>query len=177
MKAENKLAVLRAVERSPFTARETLLRLEVAESTYYRWRKAFASGGEEALSDRSSYKGRVWNQLPDGQRRTILELAHEFPAFSARELAAHITNSGAFAVSESSVYCVLKRAGLIFVRESKTFPASKEYVTKPARINEQWQTDATYFKALRCCTPSSNLQLSPPHSPCPRYSARSGIPA
>ena len=98
--------------------------------------------------DKSPYKGRVWNQLLDIERTDILRLALEFPERSSRELATHISDHGVFAVSESSVYRVLKRAGLIFARPPKTFKASSQYTYKPKRVNEQWQTDASYFKAL-----------------------------
>jgi putative transposase len=49
------------------------------------------------------------------------------------------------AVSESSVYRVLKRHGLI--REVKVLglPAGKEYCVKTTRGNEPWQSDASYF--------------------------------
>ncbi len=143
-----KRAVLDAVARSPFSVRKTLHDLDVPPSTYYRWKKAYASSGEAALVDKSPYRGRVWNQLLDVERSEILRLAAEFPERSSREVAVHITDHGVFAVSESTVYRVLKRAGLIFPRPVKTFPASAEYSYKPKRVNEQWQTDASYFKAL-----------------------------
>ncbi len=143
-----KRAVLDAVARSPFSVRKTLHDLDVPPSTYYRWKKAYASSGEAALVDKSPYRGRVWNQLLDVERSEILRLAAEFPEKSSRELAVHLTDHGAFAVSESTVYRTLKRAGLVFPRPVKTFPASAEYRYKPKRVNEQWQTDASYFKAV-----------------------------
>ena len=148
MNKNTKRALLRAVERSPFSVRKTLCQLDVPASTYYRWKKAYTASGEVGLVDKSPYKGRVWNQLLDIERTDILRLALEFPERSSRELAAHICDHGVFAVSESTVYRVLKRAGLIFARLSKTFKAANEYVYKPKRINEQWQTDASYFKAI-----------------------------
>ncbi len=140
--------MLDAVARSPFSVRKTLHDLDVPPSTYYRWKKAYASSGEAALVDKSPYRGRVWNQLLDVERSEILRLAAEFPEKSSRELAVHLTDHGAFAVSESTVYRALKRAGLVFPRPVKTFAASSEYRYKPKRVNEQWQTDASYFKAL-----------------------------
>lgn len=148
MNKETKRAVLRAVEESPFTVRETLRKLDVSESTYYRWKKSFETSGEAGLVDKSPYKGRVWNQLLDIERDQILALAHEFPQKSSRELSVHVADHGLFTVSESTVYRILKQAGLIFARPPKTFRASSEYRYKPKRINEQWQTDASYFKAI-----------------------------
>ena len=148
MNKETKRAVLRAVERSPFTVRDTLHKFDVPESTYYRWKKAYQARGDPGLVDKSSYKGRVWNQILDRERDDILTLAVEFPEKSSRELAVHLGDHGVFTVSESTVYRVLKRAGLIFARPPRTFSASSEYSYKPKRINEQWQTDASYFKAL-----------------------------
>ena len=74
--------------------------------------------------------------------------AMEHPELSCRELAFKITDEGDFSVSESTVYRLLKDANMIQPQIRKTFPASNEYHTKPGAVNEQWQTDASYFKAV-----------------------------
>lgn len=51
----------------------------------------------------------------------------------------------AFAISESSVYRVLKGHGLVREVKLEGFPASKKYRIKTTRVNEQWQSDASYF--------------------------------
>ena len=67
------------------------------------------------------------------------------PELSSRELACWVTDHGGFSVSESSVYRLLKRHGLIHEVEVVGFPAGKEYRVKTTGINEPWQSDASYF--------------------------------
>jgi len=49
MSAQQKLQVLRVVETSSLPAREALSRLDVALSTYYRWRRVFRERGAMGL--------------------------------------------------------------------------------------------------------------------------------
>ena len=75
MNAEQKLAILRAVECSPLSVTTALARLDVPTSTYYPWREKFRSQGRRGLQDASPHKGRVWNQLlPDEREERSLLL-------------------------------------------------------------------------------------------------------
>jgi RNA-directed DNA polymerase len=56
-----------------------------------------------------------------------------------------VKDSCGFTVSESSVYRILKTEGLIREVQLRSFPAESEYRIKTTRINQQWQTDATYL--------------------------------
>ncbi len=56
---------------------------------------------------------------------------------AARELACWLTDRAGFAVSESTVYRVLKRHGPIRPVTVLGFPAGPEYRVKPTRPNEQ----------------------------------------
>jgi transposase InsO family protein len=145
MSREEKQQILRVVEASPLTVRETLDRLDVPVTTYYRWRHKYRQHGLDGLADQSPYQGRVWNQLLEEERRTIEEVALQCPEWSPRQVACHITDHGGFSVSEATVYRHLKKLGWVKPREEKTFPAGPEYTFKPGRINQQWQTDATYL--------------------------------
>ena len=147
MSTEQKLAILRAVECSPLPTTEALARLDVPVSTYHRWRRKFRSQGYQGLRDISPYKGRVWNQLLPKERDKVLEVAMICPEWSPRKIAFHLADNAGFTVSESTVYRILKNAGWIKPRVVKTFPATGEYHSKTKRLNEQWQTDATYLHA------------------------------
>ena len=148
MSAERKLEIIQAVEGSRLPIREALERIDLPASTYYRWRRNYDSGGAQELKDRSPYKGRTWNQLLDEERELILAKAREVTDYiSSRELAHYLADYERLSVSESTVYRVLKQAGMVKPVERKTFPAGPEYKVKTRRINQQWQTDASYFKA------------------------------
>lgn len=142
---EQKLEILRAVASSGLPTKEALLRLDVPFSTYYRWKAAFGKQGIEGLRDRSPFKGQTWNQVLPQEEEKILEVAKLYPDWSPREVSCDISDKHGFTVSESSVYRILKRSGLIKPRDRKTFPAGPEYRVKTKQVNELWQTDASYL--------------------------------
>jgi putative transposase len=145
MTPEQKLEILGAVGSSGLPTREALQRLDVPSSTYYRWKVIFEKQGVEGLRDRSPFKGMTWNQVLPQEEEKILEIAMFCPDWSPREVAVHIADHHGFSVSESSVYRILKRSGLVKPRERKTFPAGPEYRVKTKRVNEMWQTDASHL--------------------------------
>jgi len=145
MTAESKLEVLRAVEGSGLPVKQVLAQLIISRSTYYRWRRGFRQRGQAGLHDRPPIRSRTWNQILPEERDKILEIALLFPDWSPRQVSCHVTDTAGFAVSESSVYRILKHEGLIHEIQQKTFPAGAEYRVKTSRPNQQWQTDATYL--------------------------------
>ena len=145
MSAELKLEVLRAVQGSGLPATQALSQLRIARSTYYRWRNSFRCRGTPGLYNRSPARKRTWNQILPEERDKILEIALLFPEWSPRQVSCHITDNAGFAVSESTVYRILKSEGHIQEVQQKTFPAASEYRVKTTEINQQWQTDATYL--------------------------------
>ena len=145
MKPERKREVIELVRRSPVTKKETLLELGLSTSTFYRWQRRYRSEGEAGLVDRRPQPATIWNRLRPEEERIILQAALREPDHSPREIACWISDNGGFAISESSVYRVLKRHGLVREVKLEGFPASKEYRIKTARVNEQWQSDASYF--------------------------------
>ena len=69
------------------------------------------------------------------------------PELSSRQLAAWSTDNLAFAVSESTVYRILCREGLVKSPEMQ-LKAGKEYHRKTSGPHQMWATDASYFKVI-----------------------------
>jgi putative transposase len=138
MSAQQKEEVIKLVERSQLPINQTLRKLHVPTRTYYRWT------GNGCLEDEPPVARRIWNKLLPKEEETVIQRALEHPDRSARQLAFLITDEGKFSVSESTIYRILKREGLI--RElPQVIKASKEYHRKTTRVHEMWQTDFTYF--------------------------------
>ena len=74
-----------------------------------------------------------------------LEVAFEHTDFSSSQLAAWITDNKSFSVTESTVYRLLKRQGLIKSPEMKK-AAGKQFHAKATRPHQMWATDASYFR-------------------------------
>jgi putative transposase len=138
MSPTDKADVLNQVESKPGRKRKLLLELGVPRSTYYRWR-------QRQPGPRS--RNRPWNRITPNEERRILAVAMEFPELSSRQLSAWITDNEGFAVSESTVYRILKREGLVKRRETE-LEAAKEYHIKTTRPHQMWATDASYFKVV-----------------------------
>ena len=69
----------------------------------------------------------MWNRLATKQRRYVVRYALEHPSLSPREVATTLVDEQVMYVSESTVYRILKEAGLIKPPETKGFPAGKEF--------------------------------------------------
>ena len=69
------------------------------------------------------------------------------PELSSRQLAAWSTDNLGFAVSESTVYRILRREGLVKSHDMQ-LNAGKEYHRKTTGPHQTWATDASYFKVI-----------------------------
>ena len=63
--ASEKLEIIRLVEQSHLPAKQTLDKLGIPRTTFYRWYDKYLDGGPEALQDRSPKPLRVWNRIPN----------------------------------------------------------------------------------------------------------------
>lgn len=145
MSASQKTAVLARVARSQLPRRRVLRDLGVPKSTYYRWLRR--QQHQQGLEDRPGASTPPWNRLRPQEERSVLEAAREMPELSSRQLAAWTTDNLGFAVSESTVYRILRREGLVKPTEMQ-LKASKEYHRKTTGPHQMWATDASYFKVI-----------------------------
>ncbi len=146
--AAEKLEIIRLVEGSHLPVRRTLEMLGVPRATFYRWYDRYQAGGPEALEDRPSRPGRVWNRIPDATRERILLLALEEPELSPRELVVRFTDREGYFVSEASVYRLLKAYDLITSPAYVVIKAADQFERKTTAPNQLWQTDFTYLKVI-----------------------------
>ena len=138
MSAEGKANILAQVENLTGAKRQALRGLGIPKSSYYRWRR------EEA---KCRCPRRPWNRITPEEDARILAVAKELPELSSRHLSAWITDNEGFSVSESTVYRILKREGLVKRQELKLV-ADKEYHTKTTHPHQMWATDASYFRVV-----------------------------
>ncbi|HUV43649.1 MAG TPA: helix-turn-helix domain-containing protein, partial [Dehalococcoidales bacterium] len=110
MSAGGKAVILVKVENQPRHKRKALMALGIPRSSYYRWRQWQRCDGLESLS---GDRGRPWNRITPEEESKILAVARESPELSSRQLAVWITDNAGFAVSESTVYRILRREGLV----------------------------------------------------------------
>lgn len=146
--ASEKLEIIRLVEQSDLSVRQTLLRLGIRKSTFYGWLKRYHEDGVDGLEDRKPSPKLIWNKLPEDQQATIIELALERPELSPRELAVTYTDEQSSFVSESTVYRLLKAHDLITSPAYILMEAADKFQHPTSRVNEMWQTDFTYCKII-----------------------------
>jgi putative transposase len=144
MSTIDKPAIMARVETLAGRKRQGLSELGVAKSTYYRWRKGQR---DQVLEIHSGASRRPWNRITSEEGGKVLAVARDFPELSSRQLAIWITDNATFAVSESTVYRILRREGLVKRRDVQLV-AGKEYHTKTTRPHQMWATDASYFRVV-----------------------------
>ena len=91
--ASEKLEIIRLVEGSHLSARQTLAMLGIPRTTFYRWYDRYLQRGEAGLKDQSPKPQNVWNRIPDAVRDKVVKLALAETELSPRELAFSFTDT------------------------------------------------------------------------------------
>ncbi len=100
MSAGDKAIILTQVENKFRGKRQALMALGIPKSSYYRWRRGQPDSGN---------RKRPWNRITPEEESKVLAVAREYTGLSSRQLAAWITDDAGFAISESTVYRILRR--------------------------------------------------------------------
>ena len=140
--------IILLVDGSDLSANRTLKELGIYKRTFYNWYKRYLEGGYDGLAQKAKGRNQTWNKIPVEQQTQVVEEALEHEELSSRELAFHIIDNHKWYISESSVYRILKRAGLITSPAHIVMSAANEFVNKTRYVNEMWQSDFTYFKII-----------------------------
>jgi len=143
-----KMEIIRLVEQSPLSVKQTLAELNINRSTFYKWYRRYQEGGYQALANRYRTPKQFWNQIPPWERQRVVEIALEQPEKSPRELAWYITDKQGFYISESSVYRILKAHDLVTSPVYTVITAQDKFPHPSKEPNELWQTDFTWFKVV-----------------------------
>jgi transposase InsO family protein/transposase-like protein len=146
--ASEKMEIIQIVEQSELGVRRTLKELGIHTSTYYNWYNKYQEQGIDGLQPKASNRPHYWNRVPDEIRGKIVDLALEFAELSCRKVACKYTDDYEYFISESSVYRILKKAGLISAPSHELIRAADQFKDQTSRVNEMWQTDFTYFKII-----------------------------
>jgi len=141
---EEKAKLVEELSREPNLVKR-LGELGIASSTYYGWKRRLKARGIEAFIAESSAPKRVWNRLRQTERDLIEREGRKFTELSPRLLAIMLTEQHGVAVSESTVYRVLKAKGLVRQRPLDQRPAAKVWKKPTKAVDEIWQLDATNF--------------------------------
>ena len=143
-----KMEIIRLVEQSPLSVKQTLAELNINRSTFYKWYRRYQEGGYQALANRYRPPKQFWNQIPPWERQRVVEIALEHPEKSPRELAWYITDKQGYYISESSVYRILKAHDLVTSPVYTVITAQDKFPHPSRAPNELWQTDFTWFKVV-----------------------------
>jgi len=143
-----KMQIIRLVEESPVSVKQTLLELDINRSTFYKWYRRYQEGGFDALANRYRPPKQFWNAIPPLEKQRVVETALEHPEKSPRELAWYITDAREYYISESTVYRILKANHLVTSPVYTVVTAQDKFPHPTRAPNELWQTDFTWFKVV-----------------------------
>lgn len=143
-----KMEVIRLVESSPLSIKQTLAELSINRSTFYDWYRRYQEEGYDGLANQYRPPQQFWNEIPPWEKERVVEIALEMPEKSPRELAWYITDKRGYYLSESTVYRILKAHDLVTSPVYNVITALDKFPQPTKTVHELWQTDFTYFKVV-----------------------------
>ncbi len=144
--ASSKYEIIRTVEESELGIKRTLEQIGIARSTFYGWYDRYINGGLEALADKLPCPKTVWNKVPEGRQKQLVDMALSETELSPRELAVRFTEQQEYFISESTAYRILKKHDLLTSPAWIVMKAADKFHQPTSAVNQLWQTDFTYLK-------------------------------
>lgn len=129
-------------QRSGWKTRRTLEALGVSPSTYYRNRGATRGTGAETRC-----RPPAVHAVTPEERAAVVAFKRRHPELRHRNLAWTMVDEDVAFLSPSTVYRILKEAGLVSAWELKERGKGK-VPTRPTQPNRLWQTDIRYVKVI-----------------------------
>ena len=124
--------------RAEVTAKQIVAWIGISESKFYDWRKRYGNVNE--------HNGKVprdfW--LEDWERQAILDFHHANPLEGYRRLTFMMLDADVVAVSPSSVYRVLRDAG-VMDRWNKKQSKKGTGFQQPIAAHDHWHVDISYL--------------------------------
>jgi transposase InsO family protein len=120
------------------SAKQLLEWLKLRPGKYHHWRHRYGK-----VNEHNSWIPRDW-WLHDWEKQAIIEFHHEYPLEGYRRLTFMMLDRDIVAVSASSVYRVLKDAGLIGKRSCQSSLKGTGFV-QPLAVHEHWHVDVAYI--------------------------------
>ncbi len=77
--AAEKMEVIRLVEGSDLSIRETLRQLNGKRSTFYDWYRRYAEEGFDGLIPKKGAQRRYWNRIPEKVREQVVTVSDPVP--------------------------------------------------------------------------------------------------
>jgi len=145
MNTSEKAGVLAVVAASSLSKSQALAEMGFPRRTYYNWIRREKESKTRGVKIESR---RPWNKVKAEEEKLVIAQARASPELSPRQLALRLVDKYGCWISESTVYRILRREGLIKRAEVKGFAASKEYHRKTRRPNEMWATDCSYLRVV-----------------------------
>ena len=145
---QEKYEIIQLVEQSELGVNRTLKEIGIHKSTFYNWYNKYLGRGFDGLAPKQRRRNSYWNKIPEQVKNEVVEMALDYPEESARNIAFKMVDEKEYFISESSVYRILKKRGLITSPAFALISAAAEYKDKTTRVNQMWQTDFTYLRIV-----------------------------
>ena len=134
--------VQRLHERASYPVKQALSVLALPRSTYFDWAR---TGGKAERPPATTPKA---HHITPEERAAVIAFARAHPEEGYKRLSFMMADTGVAAVRPSTVYLILKEAGLIGRWKKPTAGAHKKGFDQPDAPHEQWHTDIAYLNIL-----------------------------